>query len=87
MKAFLAGCVAAVVIAVVAAFVLGGLGMSSDEIYDLKVIEMKREDQSVGQRRNPICQTMTNSRSKPLNRGVPPSAKGWFLDPVDNQRL
>ncbi|MDH3234084.1 MAG: hypothetical protein OEQ29_11235 [Alphaproteobacteria bacterium] len=33
MKAFLAGCVAAVAIAVVAALVLGGLGMSSEEVF------------------------------------------------------
>ena len=33
MKAFLAGCIAAVAIAVVAALVLGGLGMSSEEVF------------------------------------------------------
>jgi len=33
MKAFLGGCVAAVLIAVVAALVLGGLGMSSQEVF------------------------------------------------------
>lgn len=33
MKAFLAGCLAAAVIAVVAAFVLGGLGMSSADVF------------------------------------------------------
>jgi len=35
MKAFLAGCVAAVAIAVVAALVLGGLGMSSEEVFTI----------------------------------------------------
>jgi hypothetical protein len=33
MKAFLAGCLAAVVIAVVAALVLGGLDMSSADVF------------------------------------------------------
>ena len=33
MKAFLAGCGAAVVIGIVAALVLGGLGMSSQEVF------------------------------------------------------
>jgi hypothetical protein len=35
MKAFVAGCVAAVAIAVVAALVLNGLGMSSAEVFKM----------------------------------------------------